>query len=102
MNLALIYERGLSLRLHHRISDKWEMDQCLLFGDAICCVRTHLLFSCPQVFNDPVHGHMEFHPLLVKIMDTPQFQRLRYLKQLGGCYFVYPGAAHNRFEHSLG
>ena len=78
------------------------MAQCLLFGDAICCVRTHLLFSCPQVFNDPVHGHMEFHPLLVKIIDTPQFQRLRYLKQLGSCYFVYPGAAHNRFEHSLG
>uniref|UniRef100_A0A8C6TWU8 HD domain-containing protein n=1 Tax=Neogobius melanostomus TaxID=47308 RepID=A0A8C6TWU8_9GOBI len=31
----------------------------------------------PQVFNDPIHGHMEFHPLLVKIIDTPQFQRLR-------------------------
>ena len=36
-----------------------------------------------QVFNDPVHGHVEFHPFLVKIIDTPQFQRLRYLKQLG-------------------
>ncbi|XP_051250959.1 deoxynucleoside triphosphate triphosphohydrolase SAMHD1 [Dicentrarchus labrax] len=37
-----------------------------------------------KVFNDPIHGHMELHPLLVKIIDTPQFQRLRNIKQLGG------------------
>ncbi|NXL87263.1 SAMH1 triphosphohydrolase, partial [Alectura lathami] len=55
-----------------------------------------------KVFNDPVHGHIEIHPLLVRIIDTPQFQRLRYIKQLGGTYFVFPGASHNRFEHSLG
>uniref|UniRef100_A0A8C9TB92 Deoxynucleoside triphosphate triphosphohydrolase SAMHD1 n=1 Tax=Scleropages formosus TaxID=113540 RepID=A0A8C9TB92_SCLFO len=55
-----------------------------------------------QVFNDPVHGHIELHPLLVCIIDTPQFQRLRHIKQLGGGYFVYPSAAHNRFEHSIG
>ncbi|KAH0619037.1 hypothetical protein JD844_018641, partial [Phrynosoma platyrhinos] len=54
------------------------------------------------VFNDPIHGHIEMHPLLVKIIDTPQFQRLRYIKQLGGTYYVFPGASHNRFEHSLG
>ncbi|KAM4610584.1 deoxynucleoside triphosphate triphosphohydrolase SAMHD1-like [Polymixia lowei] len=54
------------------------------------------------VFNDPIHGHVEMHPLLVKIIDTPQFQRLRNIKQLGGVYFVYPGASHNRFEHSIG
>ncbi|XP_073325864.1 deoxynucleoside triphosphate triphosphohydrolase SAMHD1-like [Pagrus major] len=55
-----------------------------------------------KVFNDPIHGHLELHPLLVKIIDTPQFQRLRFIKQLGGAYFVYPGASHNRFEHSIG
>ncbi|XP_055508216.1 deoxynucleoside triphosphate triphosphohydrolase SAMHD1-like [Leucoraja erinacea] len=55
-----------------------------------------------KVFNDPIHGHIELHPLLVRIIDTPQFQRLRFIKQLGGTYFVYPGASHNRFEHSIG
>ncbi|NXW84498.1 SAMH1 triphosphohydrolase, partial [Alopecoenas beccarii] len=55
-----------------------------------------------KVFNDPIHGHIEIHPLLVRIIDTPQFQRLRYIKQLGGTYFVFPGASHNRFEHSIG
>ncbi|XP_051887666.1 deoxynucleoside triphosphate triphosphohydrolase SAMHD1-like [Pristis pectinata] len=55
-----------------------------------------------KVFNDPIHGHIEMHPLLVRIIDTPQFQRLRFIKQLGGTYFVYPGASHNRFEHSIG
>lgn len=57
--------------------------------------------SC-QVFNDPIHGHIELHPLLIKFIDTPQFQRLRNIKQLGGTYFVFPGASHNRFEHSIG
>ncbi|XP_050399002.1 deoxynucleoside triphosphate triphosphohydrolase SAMHD1 [Patella vulgata] len=55
-----------------------------------------------KVFNDPVHGHIEIHPLCIKIIDTPEFQRLRYLKQLGACYYVFPGASHNRFEHSIG
>jgi HD superfamily phosphohydrolase len=55
-----------------------------------------------KVFNDPVHGHIELHPLMVRFIDTPQFQRLRYIKQLGGAYYVFPGASHNRFEHSIG
>ncbi|XP_022802399.1 deoxynucleoside triphosphate triphosphohydrolase SAMHD1-like isoform X1 [Stylophora pistillata] len=55
-----------------------------------------------KVFNDCIHGHIEIHPLCVKIINTPQFQRLRDIKQLGGCYYVFPGASHNRFEHSIG
>uniref|UniRef100_A0A9J7YS89 HD domain-containing protein n=1 Tax=Cyprinus carpio carpio TaxID=630221 RepID=A0A9J7YS89_CYPCA len=62
----------------------------------------HFSKDVMKIFNDPIHGHMELHPLLVKIIDTPQFQRLRHIKQLGGIYLVYPGASHNRFEHSLG
>ncbi|XP_065818664.1 deoxynucleoside triphosphate triphosphohydrolase SAMHD1-like [Labrus bergylta] len=65
-------------------------------------VLSFCLFVFCQVFNDPIHGSIELHPLLIKIIDTPQFQRLRFIKQLGGVYFVYPGASHNRFEHSIG
>ncbi|KAJ8412002.1 hypothetical protein AAFF_G00142690 [Aldrovandia affinis] len=54
------------------------------------------------VFHDPIHGPIAMHPLLVRIIDTPQFQRLRNIKQLGGVYYVYTGASHNRFEHSIG
>ncbi|EEB14315.1 SAM domain and HD domain-containing protein, putative [Pediculus humanus corporis] len=55
-----------------------------------------------KVFNDLVHGHMMFHPLISVVIDTRQLQRLRNLKQLGGCYFIFPSASHNRFEHCLG
>lgn len=54
------------------------------------------------MFNDAIHGHIRLHPLCVLVIDTPQFQRLRYLSQLGGTYYVFPSASHKRFEHSLG
>ncbi|CAF1442196.1 unnamed protein product [Didymodactylos carnosus] len=55
-----------------------------------------------KIFNDPVHGSIELNPLLVNIIDTPQFQRLRRIKQLSVTHYVFPGASHNRFEHSVG
>lgn len=55
-----------------------------------------------KIFNDPIHGHIELSALSVRIMDTPQFQRLRDISQLGGVYYVFPGAASKRFEHSIG
>ncbi|KAF0536927.1 HD phosphohydrolase domain-containing protein [Gigaspora margarita] len=58
--------------------------------------------SQKKIINDPIHGYMEFDDLVIKFIDTPQFQRLKEIKQLGSAYFVYPGASHNRFEHSLG
>src|SRR6185437_13800116 len=35
-------------------------------------------------------------------LDTPTVQRLRYVRQLGHAFLVYPGATHTRFEHALG
>ncbi|CAK0787043.1 hypothetical protein CVIRNUC_010259 [Coccomyxa viridis] len=55
-----------------------------------------------KLFNDPVHGHFRLDPVAVKIIDTPQFQRLADLKQLGCTYYVFRGASHNRAEHSMG
>ncbi len=55
-----------------------------------------------KVFQDDIHGPIELSLLSVKIIDTPEFQRLRNIKQLGSAYFVFPSASHNRFEHSLG
>lgn len=56
----------------------------------------------PKVFNCPIHGHIKLSCLSVKVMDTPQFQRLRDISQLGSICYVFGGAASKRFEHSLG
>jgi len=55
-----------------------------------------------KLLNDPVHGHIPVDKFSLQFIDTSEFQRLRDLKQLGCCYFVFPGASHNRFEHCIG
>lgn len=55
-----------------------------------------------KVIRDPLHGHIKIDVLALKLIDTPQMQRLRRIRQLGFSYLVYPGANHTRFEHSLG
>lgn len=54
-----------------------------------------------QIFC-PLWGFIELTPLLSKILDTEEVQRLRDIKQLGATYFVFPSATHTRLEHSLG
>ncbi|MBM3207256.1 MAG: HD domain-containing protein [Chlamydiae bacterium] len=51
---------------------------------------------------DPVHGFIRLSTLEAFLVDSPVFQRLHYIRQLGVTYLVYPGATHTRFEHSLG
>lgn len=52
--------------------------------------------------NDDIHTSIRFCAATKTIIDTPQMQRLRGLKQLGTAELVYVTATHNRFEHSLG
>ncbi|CAG8625222.1 6072_t:CDS:10 [Paraglomus occultum] len=47
-------------------------------------------------------GLMKLTPWMLDVVDTPQFQRLRDVRQLGSVQFVFPGAVHTRFEHCLG
>ncbi len=54
---------------------------------------------------DPVYGEfvrLEKGSYLDRVVSHPYLQRLRYIRQLGPCYLVYPGAEHTRFQHSLG
>lgn len=51
---------------------------------------------------DSIHGTIELSQFAIYVIDTKIFQRLRYLKQLGTCNFVYQNAVHTRFEHSIG
>jgi len=55
-----------------------------------------------KIIKDPVHGYVEVEDFALALLDSPPLQRLRYIRQLGFSYLVYPGANHTRFEHSLG
>jgi hypothetical protein len=55
-----------------------------------------------EIIRDPLWNNIAVDPLGMRLVDTPAFQRLRYVRQLGLAFLVYPGATHSRFEHALG
>src|SRR5215208_5995455 len=55
-----------------------------------------------EIIRDPLWDNIRVDELALRLVDTPAFQRLRYVRQLGLTYLVYPGATHTRFEHALG
>jgi HD superfamily phosphohydrolase len=56
-----------------------------------------------KIINDPVYGFISIPgDLIFDLVSHPWFQRLRYIRQLGLTSYVYPGAVHTRFQHSLG
>ena len=61
-----------------------------------------------RIYRDPVHNIIRLRSdtddgrLLIRLIDTPEFQRLRRIKQLGLGLYTYQGAEHSRFTHSLG
>ena len=52
--------------------------------------------------RDPIHDYIDLTPLEVRLVDTPTYQRLRWIRQLGPTNLVYPGANHTRHEHCMG
>ncbi|MBO8142489.1 MAG: HD domain-containing protein [Firmicutes bacterium] len=56
-----------------------------------------------KAFMDPVHGIIRLRERwLLELVDAPEFQRLRRIRQLGTSFGTYHGAEHTRFGHSLG
>ncbi len=55
-----------------------------------------------EVIRDPLWNTIRLESSALRIVDSPAFQRLRYIRQLGLAYLVYPGATHTRFDHALG
>lgn len=61
-----------------------------------------------RIYRDSVHNIIRVNTdlpegrLTVSLVDTPEFQRLRRIRQLGLAYFAYQAAEHSRFSHSLG
>jgi len=62
-----------------------------------------------KIFRDPIHnvidldtGDKDVNRLIIQLIDSVEFQRLRFIRQLGFVYLAYPSATHTRFEHSIG
>ena len=55
-----------------------------------------------EILRDPLWNNIRLDPLALALLETPVMQRLRYVRQLGLAFLVYPGATHSRFEHALG
>jgi HD superfamily phosphohydrolase len=55
-----------------------------------------------KTIYDCIHGFINLSNLQTFIIDSEEFQRLRSIKQLGSCHYVYHNAVHKRFEHSIG
>lgn len=62
----------------------------------------------PKLLRDPVHDIISIDPsevggrLILRLLDTPELQRLRRIRQLAMSFMVYHGAEHSRFSHSVG
>ncbi len=57
--------------------------------------KSHVLF-------DPIYGFIKLNDIEWEIIQSPFYQRLRWIKQLGFSCYIFPGAEHSRFHHSIG
>lgn len=94
------------------IHNRWQISQYLIFilSYFIENNKTNIYVTIIGVMGkmttkeirDPVYRFVHVNPYELNIIESPYFQRLRYIHHLGLTYYVYPGATHKRFEHSLG
>ncbi len=66
------------------------------------CVKAYIK-NKRKIINDPVHGFVTIPTeFIFDLIEHPFFQRLRRIKQLGLTHYVFPGATHTRFQHTIG
>jgi uncharacterized protein len=77
------------------------LEQCtLLVSPMVAGAIRHDVLD--REIRDPIHGDIRLSSYEEELVQSPGFQRLRWIKQLGLTRYVYPGAEHNRLSHSLG
>lgn len=55
------------------------------------------------IIKDNIHGNIKINEeIIIKLINTPEFQRLRRISQLAGGQFIFPSASHTRFSHCIG
>ena len=88
------------------MSGEWrEQETLLLHPPSAPCSPAHLppcMAPELEVIRDPLWDNIRLDRAALLALDTPAVQRLRYIRQLGHAFLVYPGATHTRFEHALG
>src|SRR5690242_11700937 len=55
-----------------------------------------------KIIADPIEDYAHLTPIEAAIVDTRLFQRLRFIRQLGFAFLVYPTLGYSRFEHAIG
>lgn len=55
-----------------------------------------------EIIRDPLWNNIRIDAQALRVLDSEPMQRLRFIRQLGHAFLVYPGSTHTRFEHALG
>lgn len=92
-------EESLTLADVESLAEQFSSEHLQAYTDAL---RSRGRALCRKEINDAVWGTVGLTPIEVALLDSPLIQRLRYIRQLGVVHWVYPGAIHTRFEHSIG
>lgn len=92
-------EGSLTLADVENLAEQFSSEHLDAYTDAL--KSRQRAFSRKEI-NDALWGTVGLTPIEVSLLDSPLIQRLRYVRQLGVVHWVYPGAIHTRFEHSIG